>query len=174
MYQNNSPFQRRNGSDHFSVSLVVTAVIAIVIASVVDNETARIVINALALALVIYSSFRMLSTNIAKRRAENDKFLALFGKKANYSSSYSSGSYYNSGEYRNATPTKEELRREEREKKLRERAEKERIKKDRKESEKIYKYYRCPKCNTELRVPRGKGKIKIKCPKCQEEFIKRT
>lgn len=36
------------------------------------------------------------------------------------------------------------------------------------------KYYKCPTCNQKLRVPRGKGKIKISCPKCRTEFIKRT
>lgn len=36
------------------------------------------------------------------------------------------------------------------------------------------KYYKCPNCNQKLRVPRGKGKIEISCPKCRTEFIKRT
>lgn len=37
-----------------------------------------------------------------------------------------------------------------------------------------YKYFDCPKCRKELRVPKGKGKINIKCPNCTEEFIKKT
>lgn len=37
-----------------------------------------------------------------------------------------------------------------------------------------YKRFKCPKCKTLCRVPRGKGKIKIHCPKCGEEFIKRS
>lgn len=39
---------------------------------------------------------------------------------------------------------------------------------------KTHKYYACPKCKTRIRVPRGKGKICITCPKCRTEFIKRT
>lgn len=39
---------------------------------------------------------------------------------------------------------------------------------------KTHKYYRCRKCRQMLRVPRGKGKISISCPKCRTEFIKRT
>jgi predicted membrane protein len=35
-------------------------------------------------------------------------------------------------------------------------------------------YYKCPKCKQTIRVPRGKGKICITCPKCKAEFIKRT
>lgn len=39
---------------------------------------------------------------------------------------------------------------------------------------KVYKYYKCPNCNTELRLPKGKGRIIITCPKCKEKFEKRT
>ncbi|MBE5780698.1 MAG: hypothetical protein E7328_02605 [Clostridiales bacterium] len=35
-------------------------------------------------------------------------------------------------------------------------------------------YYKCPNCKLRVRVPRGKGKIKIKCPECKTEFIKKT
>ncbi len=37
-----------------------------------------------------------------------------------------------------------------------------------------YKFFRCPSCGTLLRVPRGKGKIKIVCRKCGNSFIKHT
>ena len=36
------------------------------------------------------------------------------------------------------------------------------------------RYYCCPKCRQTVRVPRGKGKIAITCPKCREKFIKKT
>lgn len=39
---------------------------------------------------------------------------------------------------------------------------------------KTHKYYKCSKCQQTIRVPRGKGKICITCPKCRMEFIKRT
>lgn len=39
---------------------------------------------------------------------------------------------------------------------------------------KTHKYYKCSKCKTMLRVPKGKGKIKITCPKCKDKFIKNT
>ena len=35
-----------------------------------------------------------------------------------------------------------------------------------------HRFFKCPKCGQTVRVPKGKGKIKIKCPKCGEEFIK--
>ena len=37
-----------------------------------------------------------------------------------------------------------------------------------------HRYYACPKCRQTVRVPKGKGKISITCPKCREKFIKKT
>lgn len=37
-----------------------------------------------------------------------------------------------------------------------------------------HKYYDCPRCRQPVRVPRGKGKIAITCPKCGEKFIRKT
>ena len=37
-----------------------------------------------------------------------------------------------------------------------------------------HRYYKCPKCHQKIRVPKGKGKISITCPKCKEKFIKKT
>ncbi len=37
-----------------------------------------------------------------------------------------------------------------------------------------HRYYDCPRCRQQIRVPRGKGKISITCPKCKEKFIKKT
>lgn len=34
--------------------------------------------------------------------------------------------------------------------------------------------YKCPSCGQKIRVPRGKGKIKIHCPKCNTDFIKKS
>lgn len=36
------------------------------------------------------------------------------------------------------------------------------------------RYYICPKCRQTVRVPRGKGKIAITCPRCREKFVKKT
>ena len=40
--------------------------------------------------------------------------------------------------------------------------------------DKEHRYYNCPRCHQQVRVPRGKGKISITCPKCKEKFIKNT
>lgn len=37
-----------------------------------------------------------------------------------------------------------------------------------------HRYFACPKCRQSVRVPKGKGKIAIICPKCREKFVKKT
>ncbi len=39
---------------------------------------------------------------------------------------------------------------------------------------KLYRYFRCPQCRATVRVPKGKGKIRITCPKCRHQFIKKS
>jgi len=39
---------------------------------------------------------------------------------------------------------------------------------------KTHKYFRCASCHSFVRVPRGKGKIAIRCTKCSNEMIKRS
>ena len=39
---------------------------------------------------------------------------------------------------------------------------------------KTHRYYRCPQCRATVRVPKGKGKIRITCPKCKHQFVKKS
>ena len=39
---------------------------------------------------------------------------------------------------------------------------------------KVSRYYICKNCHQQIRVPKGKGRIEIRCPKCNERFIKKT
>ena len=39
---------------------------------------------------------------------------------------------------------------------------------------KVYRYFKCPHCGQSIRVPRGRGRISITCPKCGTSFIKKS
>ena len=39
---------------------------------------------------------------------------------------------------------------------------------------KNYRFYKCPQCKQKVRVPKGRGKICITCPKCRTEFVKKS
>ena len=42
------------------------------------------------------------------------------------------------------------------------------------EEHKNYRFFACSQCLQRLRVPRGKGKIRITCVRCGHKFVKRT
>jgi len=39
---------------------------------------------------------------------------------------------------------------------------------------KVHRYFKCPQCHATVRVPKGKGKIRITCPKCKHQFVKKS
>lgn len=88
----------------------------------------------LALALMIYMYFRMLSKNTAKRYEENQKYLNF-----RYNCTVSWNRF-----------------------------------KKRLSQSRDYRFFKCPMCKQQVRVPKGHGKIEITCPKCRETFIRRT
>lgn len=122
--------QGRYGADQFSKFLIYLSLILLIITLFCRNNF----IYYIAVIVLFYSYFRMLSRNISKRYAENQKYLSLRYKvvgKFNW------------------------------------------IKLRIKDS-KTHRIFKCPSCSQKIRVPKGKGRISIKCPKCRIEFIKKT
>lgn len=42
------------------------------------------------------------------------------------------------------------------------------------QNRKTHKYFKCEKCRANLRVPKGRGKIEITCPKCKNIMIRHS
>ena len=120
----------RNGADQLSLATLLLSIVLDAANMFVKNDTVYLVLGALSGALVVWMIFRMFSKNLAKRRAENAKFLQLVW-----------------------WPLKQKFTA------IRDRE---------------HKYFTCPNCRTVCRVPRGKGTLRITCPKCGNVMQKKT
>lgn len=47
-------------------------------------------------------------------------------------------------------------------------------KKQRWRQRKDFRFFPCPGCKAVMRVPKGKGKIQITCPKCGMQFVRKS
>ncbi|MGN0298033.1 MAG: hypothetical protein ACI4C1_02420 [Lachnospiraceae bacterium] len=122
--------QGRYGNDQLN-NFTLIAMLILIVLSWITNWG---LFYTLALVLLIWSYFRMLSRNIPKRQAENQKFLQIWNKVT--------------------TPLNKE--------------------KYYMEQRKTHHIYSCPNCKQKIRIPKGKGKIQITCPKCKHQFIKKS
>lgn len=119
----------RYGADQFSTCLMAVYV-ALAVLSLFPPLA---FLGWLTLPLAVYTLFRMLSKNIARRSAENARFLEL------------------------TDPLRRWFR-------LRRT-----ISRD-----KEHRYFKCPNCGQQLRVPRGKGKITVTCRSCGVSFEEKS
>jgi len=49
-----------------------------------------------------------------------------------------------------------------------------RLRRDMWKQRKEFKFFKCPSCKAILRVPKGKGKVRVVCKKCGTAFEKKT
>lgn len=120
----------RYGFDALSRMSLIVTVALMVISMFARNR----LIYLASLVLLVYSYWRALSRNVARRRQENQKFLNF-----RYLGTVKWSKW-----------------------------------KQRQEQKKMYRFYKCPQCAQMVRVPKGRGRICITCPKCQSEFIKKS
>lgn len=122
--------QGRYGVDALSKFMMVVAIVFMVINMVTKWNGA----NALVTIILVLVYFRMLSRNIPKRYAENQKYLQV--------SSGVRAWWY-------------------------------RVKRDLAQR-KTHRIFYCPNCKQKVRVPKGRGRIEIRCPKCYTTFVKKS
>ena len=155
----------RNGADKLSLVCLIAAVVIGLINSFIPS----IIFTVITWALLIYSLFRCFSTNVAARQAENEKFENLFsrgsgrrdssrkgasgarGRKS--SSGHAAGNHKSgaaSGGSANASSVSGA-----------------RGRTKRAEGDSIT--FQCDQCGQKLSVPKGKGTLKITCPKCHHQ-----
>ena len=120
----------RYGPDHLNVAMIIVSLVLSLL-NVLLGFTPLMYVSYIILALAL---FRMLSRNITRRRAENDKFIRYWWPIRT-----------------NASRTIANIK-----------------------HRKTYKFLKCPSCGNTLRVPKGKGKLQITCPKCGERFMRKT
>lgn len=120
----------RYGPDQFGMAILILSLIL----SLITSFTGWAAVSVASYVLLLLAFFRMLSRNMPRRRAENDRFLRFW---------WPVRTWFRKGI-------------------------------DRFKARKQYKFFKCPACGNNLRVPKGKGKIRITCPKCGERFEKKT
>lgn len=122
----------RYGVDQLNRFLLGLSLLVMVITIFMGK--AKALFYGIALLLIIYMYYRMLSRNYQNRYRENNFYLSCRNKFLNI--------------FRKGKNTVKQRR--------------------------IYHIYKCPGCKQKIRIPRGKGKISITCPKCRTEFIKKS
>lgn len=143
--------QGRYGMDSFGRFLLIVSLIAVLL----SNFRFLHLFYFPAILLLVYVYFRMMSKNLYKRQKENQRFLSIKAKISGKhgglwgrfrGSRKSPGSSWDSGCASGRTAGDNSQ----------------------------YNFYRCRSCGQVIRVPKGKGTLKITCPKCGNSFVDRT
>lgn len=152
--------QQRRGLDELNRTMLIVALVFSIIGMIVSRSVGwlRVVLSLLSGAMLVIIVIRMTSKNFNKRNQENMKYLTYetafkdwFGR--TFRSKGKSGAYQAP---RTKTKTKAKA-------------------KNPSWAElKQYKYLICPQCAQKMRVPRGKGRIRVTCTNCGNVFETRS
>ena len=126
----------RNGADKLG-QVMLWVYLAVFLLQMVfgalELTVPAVLCEVLMYALMITALFRMFSRNLAKRRAENQKFLNWWWRVKNGRAAAKA-----------------------------------------RRADTDHKYFTCNQCKTVCRVPTGKGKVIITCPKCGAQIQAKT
>lgn len=143
--------QGRYGNDEFSQFLMIAGLVMLI-----GSNLLRIgIVHTLAWIVLIYGYFRIMSRNIPKRQQENFKFLQTKAKLLNRKTAGASGQ----SKWKQRKTAKQQN---------------DYSKYQQEADVENYNYYRCRNCGQIVRVPKGKGTVKITCPECKNTFTDRT
>ena len=149
--------QGRYGWDVFNTFLMIVSFIV----ELLGRITRLSFVYYIGLAMFFYALYRMFSRNIGARVAENQKFINLRNRYANWRyfrqqrRSGQSSTYGGYGSGSSGYSRKQQRRSNER---------------AGRKGGPVYCYYYCPDCKQQVRIPAGKGKVKITCPRCGRQF----
>ena len=134
--------------DELNRTLIIAGLVASIISSffLKAGSIARTVVSVVAAACLIYAVIRMFSGKPEKRYSENMRFLTAVTKVREWFAGIFSKEHRRPRTARRArrNPSWAEI--------------------------KQYKYFICPQCAQRLRVPRGKGKLRVTCTNCRNVF----
>ncbi len=150
-------FQRQQRYlDDLNRAILITALVLTIIGMFFFQygSVVRYIISGTATILLVLLVVRMFSKDKSKRYRENMKFLSIVTAVQNWFKR----TFKSNGTQRTKTPrTKTHRAR--------------KAKKNPTWSEiRQYKYLICPQCTQRLRVPRGKGRIRVTCTRCGNVF----
>ena len=150
-------FQQQNrGLDELNRAMLIAALVLSIIGMFLSSVGGwiRIVFTGLGAVLLVLMVVRMTSKNTAKRYQENLKYLTAetavkdWFRRTFHKKGAAGQTYARRGKRARKNPTFSEMRQ--------------------------YKYLICPQCARRLRVPRGKGRIRVTCTNCGNVFETRS
>lgn len=139
-------FQRKRGLDELNRALLIAGIAALLAGLFFQYGTwPKILLTLIAVAALLFAAIRLFSANASRVYQQNMKYLTLVTAVRGFFRGKSGGQQRpHRAKKAKKNPTWSEI--------------------------KHYKYLACPQCAQRLRVPRGKGKLRVTCTRCGNRF----